>query len=114
MLTIFEMSHINRSRTNAEEQNAFLLVLSAELGNHDVQGRLGHGIQCAYLHADIVDEVEVGLSTGNCNGLFGSSLEEERGKEVEEMELADGVGLVQLQSDLLQLLGLLPSVHIFL
>ena len=87
------MAHLYHSRAHTHEEYTVFLVLRAELGHNDVHGRLGGGIQSTYLNLEIVDEVEVGMTAGNGDDLLDLALHDKRDKEIEEMNVADDIGL---------------------
>ena len=105
------MAHLHDSRAETEEEHAVFLVLRVELGYDDVHGRFRGGIQSTRLHLEIVDEVEVGVTAGDGDDLLDLALHDEREEEVEEVDVADGIGLEELRRDFVQLLDLIAPVQ---
>lgn len=91
--TIHKVPHLYRSRADTHEEHAVFLVLRVELGHNDVHGRLGGRVQCTCLDLEIVDEVEVGVAAGNGDDLLDLAIHDKREEEVEEVDVADDIGL---------------------
>lgn len=91
--TIRSVAHLYYPRADTEEEHTVSLVLRVELGNNDVHGRLSGSIQSAYLNLEIVDQVEVGMTARNMDDLLDLALHDKREEEVEEVDVADDVGL---------------------
>ena len=91
--TIHIVAHLYHSRADTHEEHTVFLVLRVELGHNDVHGRLGGRIQCTYLNLEIVDQVEVGMTAGNSDDLLDLALHDKREEEVEEVDIADDIGL---------------------
>ena len=91
--TIRIVAHLYRSRADTHEEHTVFLVLRIELGYNDVHGRLGGRIQSTYLNLEIVDQVEVGMTAGNGDDLLDLALHDKREEEVEEVDVADDIGL---------------------
>jgi len=91
--TIHIVAHLYRSRADTHEEHTVFLVLRVELGHNDVHGRLGGRIQSTYLNLEIVDQVEIGMTAGNGDDLLDLALHDKREEEVEEVDVADDIGL---------------------
>ena len=87
------MAHLYHSRADTHEEHAVFLVLRVELGHNDVHGRLGGRIQRTVLNLEIVDEAEVGMAAGKGDDLLDLAFHDKREEEVEEVDIADDVGL---------------------
>ena len=64
-----------------------------KLGHNDVHGRLGGRVQSICLNLEIIDQVEVGVAAGNSDDLLDLALQDKREEEVEEVDVADNIGL---------------------
>jgi hypothetical protein len=91
--TIDKVAHLYHSRANAHEEHTVFLILRVELGHNDVHGRLGGRVQSICLNLEIVDQVEVGVTAGNSDDLLELALHDKREEEVEEVDVADDIGL---------------------
>lgn len=91
--TIVKVAHLHRSRADTKEEHTVFLVLCVELGHNDIQGRLGGSIQRSYLNLVIVDKVKVAMTAGNGDDLLDLALHDKREEEVEEVDVADDIGL---------------------
>jgi len=91
--TIHKVAHLYHSRADTHEEHTIFLVLRVELGHNDVHGRLGGSIQSTCLNLEIVDQVEVGMTAGNSDDLLDLALHDKREEEVEEVDVADDIGL---------------------
>lgn len=109
--TIHKVAHLYYSGADTHEEHTVFLVLRVELGHNDVHGRLGGRVQSTCLNLEIVDQVEVGVAAGNGDDLFDLALHDKREEEVEEVDVADDIGLEQLRRDILQLLDLVGPVE---
>ena len=95
--TIRKVAHLYHSRADTHEEHTVFLVLRVELGHNNVHGRLGGRIQSTYLNLEIIDQVEVGMTAGNGDDLLNLALHDKREEEVEEVDVADDIGLEHLQ-----------------
>jgi hypothetical protein len=93
ILTIHKVAHLYHSRANAHEEHTVFLILRVEFGHNDVHGRLGGRVQSTCLNLEIVDQVEVGVTAGNGDDLLELALHDKREEEVEEVDVADDIGL---------------------
>ena len=91
--TIHKVAHLYRSRADTHEEHTVFLILRVELSHNDVHGRLGGRIQSTYLNLVIVDQVKVSMTAGNSDDLLGLALHDEREEVVEEVDVADDIGL---------------------
>lgn len=91
--TIHKVAHLYRSRADTHEEHTVFLVLRVELGHNDVHGRLRGRVQSTCLNLEIVDQVEVGMAAGNGDDLLDLALHDKRKEEVEEVDVADDIGL---------------------
>ena len=91
--TIRKLAHLYHSRADTHEEHTVFLVLRVEFGHNDVHGRLRGRIQSTCLYLKIVDKVEVGMTAGNGDDLLDLALHDKREEEVEEVDVADGIGL---------------------
>lgn len=87
------MAHLYRSWADTHEEHTVFLVLRVELGHNDVHDRLGGRVQSTCLNLEIVDQVEVGVAAGNGDDLLDLALHNKREEEVEEVDVADDIGL---------------------
>ena len=87
------MAHIHHSWADTKEEHTVFLVLCVELGYNDVQGRLGGSVQRSSLNLVIVDPVKVAMTAGNGDDLLDLALHDKRKEEVEEVDVADDIGL---------------------
>lgn len=90
------MPNINNTRTNTDKQHAVALILGAILGDDDVHGGLGGGVERGDLDVVAVDELEVGVTARQGDYFFGFRLQDQREEEVEEVDVAYYVGLHEL------------------
>lgn len=90
------MTHIHYSWAEAHEEHAVLLVLRTELGHNDVQGGLGGRVQSGDIDVEVVDQIEICMATSNGDHLLGFALHHKREEELEEVNVAGGVDLVEL------------------
>ena len=72
--TIRKVAHFYRPRTDTHEEHTVFLVLCIEFGDNDVHGSLGGSIQGTILDLEVVDEIEVGMTTGDGNDLLDLAL----------------------------------------
>ena len=93
MCTVAKFAHVHHSGAHTKDEHTVFLVLCAELGHNDVQGRLGGSVQSRTLNVQIVDEVKVGMTTGKGDDLLSLTLQYKRHEEVEEVDVADDIGL---------------------
>ena len=91
--TIHIVAHFYRSRADTHEEHPIFLILCVELGHNNVHGRLGGRVQGTYLNLEIIDQVEVGVAAGNGDDLLDLALHDKREEEVEEVDVADDIGL---------------------
>ena len=90
---IHKVAHLYHSRADTHEEHTVFLVLRVELGHNDVHGRLGGRVQSICLNLEIIDQVEVGVAAGNSDDLLDLALQDKREEEVEEVDVADNIGL---------------------
>lgn len=91
--TVIKVANLHGSWADAEKEDAFLLVLYAELSDDNVQGRLGGSVDRSRFDVDIVDPVKVTVTAGNGDALLHLALLNQRDEEIEEVDIADDIGL---------------------
>jgi hypothetical protein len=91
--TVRIATHLHQTRADTHEEHTVFLVLRVELGHNNVHGRLGGSVQSTDINLAIVGQVEVGKSGGYGNDLLGLTLQDKRVEEVEEVDVADDIGL---------------------
>ena len=94
--TIRGVANFYHSRADTHEEHTIFLVLRVELGHYDVHGCFGGRIQSTCLNLEIVNEVEVGVTAGNGDDFLNLALHDKREKEVEEVDVANDIGLEML------------------
>lgn len=90
------MTDFDRSRADTKEEHTVFLVLCAELGHNNVQGRFGRTIQRAYLNVVVVDEINITMTAGNSDDLLDLALHNKGKKQVEEVDISHDIGFEQL------------------
>lgn len=108
--TILVVAHLDHARANAQEEDAVLLVLGAELGCDHVHGGLAGGVEGAGLDVVLVGKVAVGKAAGNDDDFLGIALEDHGHEEMVEVDVADDVGVEEDLQGLVDLLGLVGPV----
>ncbi len=87
------MAHLYHPRADTHEEHTVLLILGIELGHNNVRGRLGGSVQSTVLNLEIVDQFEVGVAAGNGDDLLNLTLHNKREEQVEEVDVADDIGM---------------------
>ena len=90
---IHKVAHLYHSRADTHEEHTVFLVLRVELSHNDVHGRLRGRVESICLNLEIIDQVEVGVAAGNSDDLLDLALQDKREEEVEEVDVADNIGL---------------------
>jgi len=93
MCTIHKVAHLYRPGADTHEEHTVFLALRVELGNNDVHSSFRGSVQSTVLNLEIVDEVAVGVAAGNGDDFLDIALYNKREEEVEEVDVADDVGL---------------------
>ena len=109
--TLARLAHIHHSRAYAEDEHTVFLVLCAELGHNDVQGRLGGRVYGRILNVKIVDEVKIGMTTGDGDDLLGLALQYKRHEKVEQVDVTGDIGLEHFVYNVVKLLRLFAPVE---
>lgn len=107
-LTIALMADIDDTRADAHEKDAVLLVLRAELGHGDIHPSLGDGVQRRRINVELSHGLDVGVATCEVNDLLDLTLQDERKEDLEEVDVAENVGVgkvVELGVELLDVVG---------
>jgi len=91
--TVVKVTDLHHSRAETHEENAFFFILCIVLAYNNVHGCFGGSIQSTILNLETVNQVEVGVTAGNGDDLLDIPLFDKRDKEIEEMDVADDVGL---------------------
>lgn len=103
------MSSIDNSRANAQEEHTVLSELGTVFGHDDVECALVDDVSGNSVEIVFGDQVRVGVARGDGNDLFLLALENERDKQVEQMDGSDNVGLATGEDFLLQSHGILAA-----
>lgn len=104
-----EMARIDRTGAETQIQNAVFGIQSTELGHCNVLCPLGDRVQRRNIEIALTDHVEIGMASRQHDDLFGLPLFNQRGEQVEQVNIADDVNLDVLEEDLLHFLGLVCS-----
>ena len=113
--TLVIVAHLHRSWADAKEEHTVFLVLCAELGHNDVQGRLRGSVYSSWLNLVIVDPLKIAMTAGNGDNFLNLALHNKRVEEFEEMNVAGDIGFKLFRCNIVQLLVLVgPSKYIAL
>ena len=102
--TICVVAGIYHSGADAHEEDAFLLILSAELGGHDVHGAFGHGVQWTRFNVPLIYPLDISHAGGKVDDLLDLALFDERNEGLVEVNVAHAVDLKELHRDFFHLL----------
>lgn len=91
ILTIRELADLDYSWTHTNKENTILLVLRIELGHDDVHGCLGSSVQSTCLDVEVVNQVEVGMATGDSNDLFDVALQDKWEEKIEKVDVSNHI-----------------------
>jgi hypothetical protein len=114
-LTIAAMADVDDAGADTQEKHAVLLVLRAELGHCDIHPGLGDGVQRRRIKVKLAHGLDVGVATREVNDLLDLALQDEREEELDEVDVAEEVGVdeaVELGVELLDIVGAAWSVLI--
>jgi hypothetical protein len=78
LYTIYEVAHLYHPGAHTHEEYAILLVLRVELRHDDIHGCLRCRVQCTVLHLEIINEVEIGMATGDGDNFLDLAFLDER------------------------------------
>lgn len=104
------MPGIHQPGANGQEQDALRRILCAEFGDRHVQSGLADRVRGRVGHAQGPDQFDVRVGTGEGDDFLRGPLQNQRGEQVEEVDLGDDVGLEVLEQVVLQLRDLFASV----
>lgn len=104
------MPGIHQPGANGQEQDALRRILCAEFGDRHVQSGLADRVRGRVGHAQGPDQFDVRVGTGEGDDFLRGPLQDQRGEQVEEVDLGDDVGLEVLEQVVLQLRDLFASV----
>lgn len=92
-LTFAAMAGFDEAGRDADEQNTVFAVCCAELCDGHVQCCLAYGIGRRVVNVELGDQVLVCHSGRNGDDLLCASLEDQREENVDQVDVADDVGL---------------------
>jgi hypothetical protein len=87
------VARLHHTGADTHEEYTVFFVLRVELGHNQVQARLRGSVQSTSLELQIVGHIKVSQTGGNGNDLLNLTLQYEREEEVEEMNVANDIGL---------------------
>lgn len=100
--TLRETPGIHQSRRETKKEHAIGAILGAEFCDRHIKRSLADRVHTRGVDVELGDQVDVCVPAGDGDDLLGGAAEDQRGEEVEEMDLGDGVGFEVCEHFLLQ------------
>lgn len=104
------MTHINHARTDAEEQDSIFLVEGVELGRDHIDGCLRCRIEGSHFELVLVDKICVPHTAGDDSHFLAMAFEDLWHEYVDEMNVAEDVGVHDTAELLGELIGISTSI----